>query len=560
MSKGRVSFMGGASALAIGVAITFALFKQYPLRAQLMDWSGKTIPEPHREWSNRLLSLLPSPPVGESLQTPDGKKRVMVFMNGEHTEGVDVLLDPENDAVEILDTLLTPKLGCKRVVEMPDRNPDEPCKVYNGMAQRVTKVAEVTDGESLYLVPPDRLFVWPTVKVGRRVVVPHVKGKRGAAMEVETLSLSPRLYMLHNFVNEEESNQIIKEALEMSDDDFKLKRSSTGTKEKSIAQTRTSENAFITASETAIGLKKRIFALLGMKYVDTWADGLQVLRYNVSKGYIDHYDYLDESSGQDHSFDSGHLGTNRFATVVLYLNDVEAGGETVFTLGDIPDGPEIDVDEAIEQLRNSEEAAVLAAAGVEKGSWEERLTALCRTRLAVKPKQGSAILFYNQVPDGKRDRASRHGACPVLAGQKWAANLWVWNGPRYGYTELDDHGRTVERKGLEGGLFKILLTAKNIDVPGAALYYENQFWKEWEPGHDLRINSFTGHKWNARVGDTVIKSWALSERRQEQTILLSRDNLDAPLPKSTRKAKVDENDPLEVNRRWHAERLKQMQA
>ena len=28
--------------------------------------------------------------------------------------------------------------------------------------------------------------------------------------------------------------------------------------------------------------------------------------------------------------------------------------------------------------------------------------------------------------------ASEHGGCPVLEGTKWAANLWVWNGRRYG--------------------------------------------------------------------------------------------------------------------------------
>jgi hypothetical protein len=27
---------------------------------------------------------------------------------------------------------------------------------------------------------------------------------------------------------------------------------------------------------------------------------------------------------------------------------------------------------------------------------------------------------------------SQHAGCPVLAGQKWAANMWVWNGCRYG--------------------------------------------------------------------------------------------------------------------------------
>jgi hypothetical protein len=49
----------------------------------------------------------------------------------------------------------------------------------------------------------------------------------------------------------------------------------------------------------------------------TALQNVQVLRYNVSRAYIEHLDYLDEVPGDSHSFDSGGLGTNRFATVSL---------------------------------------------------------------------------------------------------------------------------------------------------------------------------------------------------------------------------------------------------
>ena len=45
--------------------------------------------------------------------------------------------------------------------------------------------------------------------------------------------------------------------------------------------------------------------------------------------------------------------------------------------------------------------------------------------------RGDAILFYSQRPDGELDKNSLHGACPVLKGMKWGANLWVWNACRY---------------------------------------------------------------------------------------------------------------------------------
>eukprot|EP01046_Picozoa_sp_COSAG06_P088351 COSAG06_NODE_34775_length_469_cov_1.583784_1_plen_52_part_01 len=31
---------------------------------------------------------------------------------------------------------------------------------------------------------------------------------------------------------------------------------------------------------------------------------------------------------------------------------------------------------------------------------------------------------------GAIDQMSLHGGCPVLAGEKWAANKWVWNSPK----------------------------------------------------------------------------------------------------------------------------------
>ena len=40
-------------------------------------------------------------------------------------------------------------------------------------------MASVEDGETLYVVPQQRTFVWPTVEIGRRVTVPHVKTPLG---------------------------------------------------------------------------------------------------------------------------------------------------------------------------------------------------------------------------------------------------------------------------------------------------------------------------------------------------------------------------------------------
>merc|ERR1712194_715364 len=60
-------------------------------------------------------------------------------------------------------------------------------------------------------------------------------------------------------------------------------------------------------------------------------------------------------------------------------------------------------------------------------STQWKLANTCRTGLRVQPKRGDAILFYNQRPAGATEPLAKHGACPLIEGIKWGANLWVWN-------------------------------------------------------------------------------------------------------------------------------------
>lgn len=51
--------------------------------------------------------------------------------------------------------------------------------------------------------------------------------------------------------------------------------------------------------------------------------------------------------------------------------------------------------------------------------------------LVFKPKQGTAIMWYNHLLDeetdwmGERDAFSLHGGCKISKGHKWAANYWI---------------------------------------------------------------------------------------------------------------------------------------
>ncbi len=121
--------------------------------------------------------------------------------------------------------------------------------------------------------------------------------------------------------------------------------------------------------------------------------------------------------------DSGHLGSNRFATILLYMTDLNEGdgGETVFTEG----WPAGQAEEDRVQFHVAKEA--LRESGVLEGllkhdSWEESMVARCRSRLAIRPHSSRAVLFYSQNADGTPDSSSKHGGCPVIKGEKWAAS------------------------------------------------------------------------------------------------------------------------------------------
>jgi prolyl 4-hydroxylase len=324
---------------------------------------------------------------------------------------------------------------------------DEIGSFYNEAGVKVLP-ENVENHTVLYKAPTKKglHFVYPTLPIGTRIPT-NLTSPSGKEIELEVLSHSPRVFYVHNFMSEAETDTLI----EWSTSDknpYKMAPSTAGT-HKSWSQggrddkisTRTSMNAFDVATQTSSDIKKRTFELLRIpKFQENMADGIQVLRYETSQAYIAHHDYFPVRQSEDFNWDPSRGGSNRFATVFLYLSNVEAGGQTCFPKKDRL--TQEDYPELMERLGGNTLAAegieeLLKQAGIAPNSWEAKLTRNCYTKFAIPPKSGDAVLFYSQTPDGHLDPNSLHGAGPVLKGTKWGANVWVWNACRYSTCKKD---------------------------------------------------------------------------------------------------------------------------
>ena len=97
----------------------------------------------------------------------------------------------------------------------------------------------------------------------------------------------------------------------------------------------------------------------------------------------------------------------RALTALVYLNDGFEGGETSFPTAGL-----------VEPMRNVYRVRERYGGGCQTGEG-----------LAVRPRRGSVVLFYNLEPNSAtKDFYSWHGSCDVLHGEKWSANCTASGG------------------------------------------------------------------------------------------------------------------------------------
>ncbi|KAI5661179.1 hypothetical protein M9H77_20502 [Catharanthus roseus] len=223
------------------------------------------------------------------------------------------------------------------------------------------------------------------------ISVPH--GKTGDSsiysIPFQVLSWSPRAFYFPNFATAEQCQSIMKIANStLKPSKVALRKGDTP---ESVNGLRTSSGTFIKASDDSTGVLDYIEKKIARATMLPRSNGesFNVLRYEVGQRYVPHHD----------AFDPAHYGpqyNQRVASFLVYLTDVEEGGETAFPYEN-----------------DSNKDIVIDYNGC--------------LGLKVKPRQGDGLLFFSLLPNGTIDKKSLHGSCPVIKGEKWVATKWIHN-------------------------------------------------------------------------------------------------------------------------------------
>eukprot|EP01024_Parvocaulis_polyphysoides_P024643 TRINITY_DN2252_c0_g2_i1.p1 TRINITY_DN2252_c0_g2~~TRINITY_DN2252_c0_g2_i1.p1 ORF type:complete len:324 (-),score=54.98 TRINITY_DN2252_c0_g2_i1:443-1414(-) len=206
----------------------------------------------------------------------------------------------------------------------------------------------------------------------------------------QVLSWYPRVILYPNFLDAERCDHIIKTAQQRLAPSGVAWRK--GEKPLSNQQIRTSQGCFVSRRDDPDGVlawvEERISQITMVPVGH--GEAFNVLKYELDQKYSAHYDTFDPEM-------YGPQDSQRIATVLLYLSDVEEGGETIFP------------------LEGYQGMGRLNGIDYEK----------CDSGLKYKPRKGDAVLFWSMHPNGTFDRHALHGGCPVKKGTKWVATKWI---------------------------------------------------------------------------------------------------------------------------------------
>ena len=217
------------------------------------------------------------------------------------------------------------------------------------------------------------------------------------SLTLKAISCAPRVFEIQNFLSSVEIDHILNLASNIQFSTTTTTNSRTIRAED--GRTKSPTNTWIDRSSSAIvdSLYRRAADLLQideslLRHREGYEHTELATDHSIAEAMqLTHYDEGQEyHTRHDMSFPniSNRYQPNRFATILIYLNDGMEGGETTFP---------------------------------------RSVTADSHSGVKVVPKKGKAILYYNMLPDGNIDDLSQHAGKEVLKGEKWIANLWVWD-------------------------------------------------------------------------------------------------------------------------------------
>ena len=223
-------------------------------------------------------------------------------------------------------------------------------------------------------------------------------GESEKEYQLNVVSIAPRVFTIANFLSDKECDHLVHRAQQQGLEASTVVSGGSSANHLRSSLTRSSFNAWIARedSNATDTIYRRAASLLGMDEslfrhrsrehediasYNSLAESIQVVRYQQDQEYTAHHDFT-------HPYSFNRHQPTRFATLLMYLNEPQMGGKTVFPRAINPSNHD---------------------------------------GLSVTPKRGMAVLFYNLLPDGNMDDLSQHASIPVVQGEKWLANLWVWD-------------------------------------------------------------------------------------------------------------------------------------
>lgn len=186
-------------------------------------------------------------------------------------------------------------------------------------------------------------------------------------IKIQSIFNNPNIVLFSDFLTKDECSFLINLSIP------KLKASEgidSSTGKNMLMKERTSYGTYFQRNENEIisKIENRISKVLNFPVFH--GEGLQIIKYDIGQEYVPHYDYFVDCEKNN------KVGGQRVGTLIMYLNNPDEGGETVFP----------------------------------------------NVGLNIKPILGNAV-FFNYPDDSNQN--TLHGGNPVISGEKWIATKWI---------------------------------------------------------------------------------------------------------------------------------------